>query len=490
MSDHYLNVPIGRIAAPDSALAQALDPRATAQPAAPERVDAPPLASAERILDLFKEEVALRGVVGEERNAAILYLVFTSRLLKKQASAGLKGHSSSGKSFTVETVMQFFPEGEIIEFTAISEKALIYSDRDFRHKTIVIYEVVALREGNDDDMTSYLLRSLLSEGQIRYDVTERKNGEFGTREIVKEGPVNLVFTTTKTQVHAENETRVLSLNTDDSSEQTGRVLLEIARDRADASGLDEWKQLQQWLTQQERSDVAIPFAESLALEIPPVAVRLRRDFSTLLALIRAHALLHRMSRAKDPTGRVVATLDDYREVRALVIDALSAGVGAAVAATVRQTVETVVSLNGGSDEGVSAMAVAGCLGIDKSNASRRLKAAADGGYIVNREDRRGKAARWVPGEPLPDDRVLLPAAEVIAERCAVARDFQRNESTQPLNGRDAHGASSAATVVPDSDEWPECTRCGARGVRLVPHHDGSGSFCPSCCVVLAGEMTP
>ena len=38
----------------------------------------------------------------------------------------------------------------------------------------------------------------------------------------------MVFTTTKTKVHAENETRVLSLATDDSRAQTARVLLELA----------------------------------------------------------------------------------------------------------------------------------------------------------------------------------------------------------------------------------------------------------------------
>ena len=37
---------------------------------------------------------------------------------------------------------------------------------------------------------------------------------------------------------------------------------------------------------------------------------IRRDFMTLLNLIRAHAILHQATRERDDRGRVVATLDD------------------------------------------------------------------------------------------------------------------------------------------------------------------------------------
>jgi hypothetical protein len=54
--------------------------------------------------------------------------------------------------------------------------------------------------------------------------------------------------------------------------------------------------------------------------VPPVAVRLRRDFRLLLSLIEAHALLHRERRDRDEQGRIVATRDDYATVRELVAD--------------------------------------------------------------------------------------------------------------------------------------------------------------------------
>ena len=114
-------------------------------------------------------------------------------------------------------------------------------------------------------------------------------------------------------MHRENETRVLSLTSDDSRGQTARVLRALAAEVNENVGLDEWHQFQSWLEDQHERRVVIPYAGALAGLVPPVAVRLRRDFSAVLSLIKGHALLHQLSRNRDPEGRIVASLDDYRD---------------------------------------------------------------------------------------------------------------------------------------------------------------------------------
>jgi hypothetical protein len=399
----------------------------------------PTLAVLRRILDRVADEVRARGLVGEERLAQTLYLVLTSRLLDKQVSAGVKGHSASGKSYTVETVTRFFPPEAYLEFTAMSERALVYSTEQYSHRSLIVYEAVALREGVEDDMTSYFIRSLLSEGRIDYEVTVRAaDGGFTTKHIVKEGPTNLIFTTTKTKVHAENETRILSLGTDDSSEQTKRVLLELADEGRGGSDLSEWQDLQLWLAGAEHR-VTIPYARALVEKIPPVAVRLRRDVGSLLALIRSHAVLHQATREKDEHGQIIADLDDYAVVRDLVADVMAEGVGATVSETVRETVEAVAGI--ASPEGIELRPLADRLNLDKSNVSRRLARAADGGYVRNLEDKRGKPGRWIVGDPLPEAADLLPdpaqlcntAQSPDQDRCGVAAgsDGERAEVATP-----------------------------------------------------------
>jgi hypothetical protein len=386
----------------------------------------PTLAPLRRILDRLADEVRARGLVGEERLAQTLYLVQTSRLLDKQVSAGVKGHSASGKSHAVETVTKFFPSESYLEFTAMSEKALVYSTEEYAHRTLIVYEVVALREGVEDDMTSYFIRSLLSEGRINYPVTVRdQDGGFTTKTIIKEGPTNLIFTTTKTKVHAENETRILSLATDDSREQTSRVFDELAVEDRDLSDLSDWQDLQRWLAQAEHR-VTLPYARELVQKIPPVAVRLRRDVGSLLALIRSHAVLHQASRGRDDQDRIIADLDDYAVVRELVADVMAEGVGTTVSKTVREIVEAVAAI--APIDGVQLRPLADKLNLDKSNVSRRLARAADGGYVRNLEDKRGKPGRWVVGDPLPEAADLLPDPAQLCnseqqadkDRCGVA----------------------------------------------------------------------
>jgi hypothetical protein len=123
--------------------------------------------------------------------------------------------------------------------------------------------------------------------------------------------------------------------------------------------------------------VTIPYARELVKKIPPVAVRLRRDVGSLLALIRAHAVLHQASRGRDEQDRIIADLDDYAVVRGLVADVMAEGLNATVSKTVREIVEAVTAI--ASTDGVQLRPLADKFNLDKSNVSRRLAQAADGG---------------------------------------------------------------------------------------------------------------
>jgi hypothetical protein len=198
------------------------------------------------------------------------------------------------------------------------------------------------------DIASYLIRSLLSEGRIRYELVEKTKDGMKPRLIQKDGPTGLIVTTTAARLHPENETRLLSLAVKDTPEQTRAILHALAggNERDIAVEFVRWQGFQNWIVGGE-CRVVVPFAEKLAGLVPPVAVRLRRDFRLLLTLIEAHALLHRESRERDNWGRIVATLNDYAEVRELVADLFAESVEAMVKPEVRKTVAAVIALRQG-----------------------------------------------------------------------------------------------------------------------------------------------
>jgi hypothetical protein len=200
----------------------------------------------------------------------------------------------------------------------------------------------------------------------------------------------------------------------------------------------QWHALQAWI-EAGPCEVTVPYAGALAAMIPPVAVRLRRDFKAVLTLIRSHALLHQASRERDAAGRIVATLDDYAVVRDLITDIVAEGLEVSVPATVRETVELVRDMLRDENKGtaVTVADIGRNLRIDRSAAARRVQAAEHRGFLKNLEDKRGKPGRFVIGDPLPADRVILPAVEDLSgEGCVGVHDKPEGDSTPspPPNG--------------------------------------------------------
>jgi hypothetical protein len=204
----------------------------------------------------------------------------------------------------------------------------------------------------------------------------------------------------------------------DTPEQTKAILHALARGNETEAAVQfgRWQAFQKSLEAGEHR-VVVPFSNRLADLVPPVAVRLRRDFRLLLTLIEAHALLNRERRDRDAQRRIVATLDDYATVRELVADVFAEGVEAMVKPETRELVAIVKTL--GKDE-VSMTEIAKVLRLDKGAVSRRVSDAIVRGYLVNAETRKGRPARINLGDPLPAEIEILPTPDRLAHCCTVA----------------------------------------------------------------------
>jgi hypothetical protein len=414
------------------------------------------------ILGRFAEELARSGLAGEARIAKLLYLAVTSRLLERPVSIALKGPSSGGKSHVVERVLSFVPESAYYALTAMSERTLAYSEEPIKHRFLVIYEAA----GMSGEFATYLMRSLLSEGCVRYETVEKTSEGMKPRLIEREGPTGLIVTTTAVKLHPENETRLLSLTVTDTQEQTRAVMAALAEEVDEAGpALATWHALQDWLESAEHR-VSIPYAKILADLIPPVAVRLRRDFGALLNLIRAHALLHQATRERDAEGRIVATIKDYAAIRELVVDLVGEGVEATVPKTVRETVEAVKRLREDTKgEPVTVAELARKLELDRSTVSRRVRSAKDRGYLRDLEDNPRKPSRLVLGDDLPDDLQILPKPEDVH-----ASMQERASSNARLDG--AHKPHSNGRN--SDDAYEACSRARVQeGIEYPPPPSGS-----------------
>ena len=244
----------------------------------------------------------------------------------------MKGESSTGKSYVVKQVLRLFPTEAVKNFTRITPQSLYYMNEDeLRHKVLVIFE----RSGSDGG--DYSIRSLISENVLQLAVTIRdpETGDFVKRERVVHGPVSFVETTTDLRVHPENETRLFSIFTDESDEQTRAIYAVQDRrylggGKSHEAGVAEIMRLHHAIQRTlEPVPVRIPVVHLITFPLSPP--RLRRDHERFLALLEVSAVLHQDRRARVTEGGGVyieATADDYaiayELARDMLADALAA----------------------------------------------------------------------------------------------------------------------------------------------------------------------
>jgi len=169
-------------------------------------------------------------------------------------------------------------------------------------------------------------------------------------------------------------------------------------------------------------------------------------------------LLHQASRRKDAEGRLLAEVADYAAVRELVADLVAEGAEATIKPEVKETIRAVQDLlahgleEEDDDNFVKQADLKKALKLDKSVVSRRVAAALDAGLLRNLEDRKGRPARLVLGDPLPDEIELLPTPERL-HGCTVDGG-DNNTNPSPYSGNGAGHICEQCGGEPDGTEHP------------------------------------
>jgi predicted transcriptional regulator len=265
-----------------------------------------------RLMFEIVKEVRRLGVIGEERNALLIYLTITSRITDDPLSLTVKGSSSAGKSFVITKVILLFPPDAYKDLTDATPQSFYYLNEDaLAHKTVIIFEI------HGSQKADYAIRSLQSEGKLKIQSTikNEETGQFEAQEKIVNGPTGFISTTTKPNIHPENETRNFTIYPDETEKQTARIL-ESANNRY--LGAAPASQPSPALVNLQKVlrpyPVVIDFAKELSDRFPKDKIRARRDYKKLLSLIENIALLHQEQRQTRAIGNkkwLVATLADY-----------------------------------------------------------------------------------------------------------------------------------------------------------------------------------
>ena len=298
-------------------------------------------------LHLVGIQIKSQGYGGDLKAPLIVYLAFTSRLLKMRTGSMpvhllLHGPASAGKSYTIKVVILLLPPEAYHTIDAGSPRVLIYDPAPLKHRALIFGEADSLPAGEDNPAAS-AVRNLTQDGQLHYSVVTQNTSNTGyvVHEVVKPGPTVLITTAVRKLGH-QLMTRLFTLDVADDAKQVKAALQTQAR--METIGVAEVDPaliaFQSLLQAQAPWDVTVPFAEALAREISRAtdAPRILRDFQRVLSLIKSVTVLRHRHRQRDDQERLVAEIEDYKTVYELVADMYAATTTGASAA-VREVVE-------------------------------------------------------------------------------------------------------------------------------------------------------
>ncbi len=285
------------------------------------RIEAGTMLDAPTLMQRVVEDIAALGVAGEKELAATIYLLGTSRLLMKPLAAIVRGPSSSGKSFLIDSVATLFPPESIIHATQMTPQALFHmKPGGLAHRFIVAGERSRAENDETADATR-ALREMLSGGKLVKLMPMKVGSEIQTVEIRQEGPIAYVESTTLTRIFDEDANRCVLLYTDERQDQTRRIIKRLAAKFSGAQPegaaeriIERHHALQRIL---QTFPVVVPFADRLGELVADERVEARRAFPQLVSMIQASALLHQKQRQFDASGRLLALPDDYAIARRL-----------------------------------------------------------------------------------------------------------------------------------------------------------------------------
>ena len=281
--------------------------------------------SAPNLMERTKEDIGKAGVIGEEDNRLLMYLIFTSRKRGNPLHVISLGSSGIGKTHLQEKVSALIPEEDKLEITTLSGQAFYYfGQQELRNKLILIEDLDGAEE------VLYPLREIKSKKQItKTVVVKNTKGETRTVTLKVEGPVCVSGCTTKESLYEDNANRSFLIYIDESKEQDKKIM---NYQRAESAGrIDKIaeQQLAEAFQNMQRVLMPItvrnPFAEKLL--IPEEVFKPRRSNAHYLAFIEAVTFYNQYQREKQydkETGEeyIETILEDIEESNQLMKDIL------------------------------------------------------------------------------------------------------------------------------------------------------------------------
>ncbi len=273
----------------------------------------------------------LQGVCGERMSMGQIIVTINSRMIPDVIASMLSGHHGGGKSKSLFAALKIFPSDAYFVMSSASNRALYGMGDGLKHKALIIVEAQILTKEN---RVSEAVRTLISEGFLKYHKQERVQGKWVTVTKNIPGPTSMISTTIRQDLEKQLRDRLFTIHPDVSDDQTARIMKQKALSAAvPATKLDKriaqaWQLVNASL---EPLEVVIPFAPDIVehMDMKGLPISARRAFERIISAIKTVTIMHHKQREVDGEKRLIAQVADYATVYQLFGDSFLESIGEA-----------------------------------------------------------------------------------------------------------------------------------------------------------------
>jgi predicted transcriptional regulator len=290
-----------------------------------EKSEALQLLTTDNLLQTTNNLIGQSGMIGEETNRLIMYLIFTSRKRNQPLHVVSLGSSGIGKTHLQESIGNLIPDEEKIEITTLSENAFYYfGQQELKNKLILIEDLDGVLQA------LYPLRELQSKKKISKTIAfKNTKGETKSVHITVEGPVCVAGCTTQESLYEDNANRSFLLYLDESPKQDEKIMeyqRKLSAGKIDiVSKENAIKILKNSQRLLENIKIVNPYAEYL--QLPKEILKPRRTNAHYLQFIEVvtyYSQYQRERKVDESTGEeyIKTTIEDIRNANELLKEVL------------------------------------------------------------------------------------------------------------------------------------------------------------------------
>jgi len=265
----------------------------------------------EHLIKKFNQLIGKAGIVGEETNRILLFIIASSYKMPDTLHALIQGSSGSGKTRLLKIISDLMPTEDVKRYTRVTDNSFYNQDEYFFVNKLVCFEDL---DGLKEDAQLAVRELQSNEILISSTSIKDKNGSISGGERIVRGPIASLSCTTKGEIYEDNTSRSFLIAVDEGRAQTLKVIQYQNNEAAGLIQKQEQQQIKQFLQNCIRLlkpyTVINPYANQIKL--PEEAHKIRRLNELYQCFVRQITLLNQYQRKQDHQGRLITDKADLQ----------------------------------------------------------------------------------------------------------------------------------------------------------------------------------